>query len=175
MRSEKAELETFDKTPLVIFAEENPLKRKPSQIICGGDISCYIFNAKPFADTCVGEKKSGNSRKRQREAAAGIWIKNLGYKKRNRTQICKAVKILNNRFGFYNATGGVMVTAVDCGDTLRLLLDNPNADSVYTVVTGGALKSAKNIAAEYGELQIKKNGVCGFVEGQGINVLTVKK
>ena len=45
----------------------------------------------------------------------------------------------------------------------------------YVKVTGGELKSAKNIAAEYGELQIKKNGVCGFVEGQGINVLTVKK
>ena len=171
---EKAKLEIYRKQPLVVFAEENPLNRTPDQILQGGDVCCFIFNAEKIQTQSIGEKLSKNSRKRQKEAAAGIWIKNLGYKKRERMQTVRAVKILNERFGFVSATRGVMVNAVKDGETVRLILDNPNSFGVTTRLTGKLLKNATGIELLYGDFQTAKNGVNVFVEGHGVNVVTVK-
>jgi len=171
-KEEKQILEEYSETPIIVFGEEAVLNRKVDfELNCSG-WSCFVYNITKKEQITVGAKKI-NFKKKMKEPAESIWIKNLAYKDFIRSEIASVVKLLAGVFDFVTATNRVMVSGVESGEGLTLVLDNPQSVNVKTLLKGSVI-NGNEIRCSYGEATRQKNSISVTVPANGINVIRVK-
>ena len=109
-----------------------------------------------------------------KEPAESIWIKNLVYKKFIRAEVTKVVRFLSEIFEFVMASNRVMVSGVDNGKEITLIVDNPQSNNVKTQLKGNVM-NGDALNCSYGKVTHLKHSVAVTVPGNGVNIIKVKK
>ena len=134
---EKAALKKYLK-PIVAFGEAPVFPDKQCiEIRCKNNANCYIYNIGRGGLYDVSDKNAfGCKRKRMMEAAAGIWIKYLGYRKISRSENRRLVAALHHLFGGCRAKKDILLNLVQADGNTVALADNPNDYAVVAEIAG---------------------------------------
>ena len=173
-KEEKQILENYNKTPLIVFGEEDILIRTADITLTCSGWYCFVYNIEKKRNVAIGCKKI-DFKQKMKEPAESIWIKNLGYKKFIRTEVIKVVNFLSEIFGFVTASRRVMVSGVDNGKEITLIADNPQSNNVTTQLKGNILMNGDTFNCSYGKVTHLKNSVAITVPANGVNVIKIKK
>lgn len=153
---ERRRLETYNKNPLIIFGNRNPLKRKPNlTLLCTNNDNCYIFNIEREGVLNIGDVKKRAFRKVYKENAECIWIKNLNYKCISRTESRRTAKTLHRIFGLYAASGDVLLNVLSSNGEKTVILDNPSSTEKASDLRLSNKKLSREVIAADGVVAVK--------------------
>ena len=172
-KEEKQILENYNKTPLIVFGENDVLMRKADFTLNCSGWKCFVYNIEKKKNVTVDCKKI-DFKKKMKEPAESIWIKNLVYKKFIRAEVTKVVRFLSEIFEFVMASNRVMVSGVDNGKEITLIVDNPQSNNVKTQLKGNVM-NGDALNCSYGKVTHLKHSVAVTVPGNGVNIIKVKK